>query len=388
MNSSARLNAVQSPIIPIVANLIRRHPDTLSLAQGVVGYGPPPEVATRLSSYFEQHDINKYQPALGLPQLCAAIEVKLARDNNIRVGNERFVMVTAGSNMAFMHAVLAIADPGDEVILLTPYYFNHEMALTMTNVKPICVATDENYLPDIDTITAAITPRTRALVTISPNNPTGAVYPQSTLAKINRLCAANGIYHIHDEAYEYFTYDGAEHFSPGSLATSMDHTISLFSLSKSYGFASWRIGYLVAPSALHSSLLKIQDTELICAPAISQWAAVTALDIGHDYPCRQLPAIAASRKLVLDALASVQDCIQFTAQRGAFYCFFPVKSELPDITIVERLIKEFGVALLPGSTFGAPTTLRLSFGALATTQVAAAMGRLTIGLRTILTTAK
>ena len=122
MNISARLSAVQSPVIPIIADLIRRHPGTLSLAQGVVNYGPPPEVATQLQSFLLQPELNKYQSALGLPSLCAAIETKLTRDNNIEVGSERIVMITAGSNMAFMHAILAIADPGDEVILLTPHY--------------------------------------------------------------------------------------------------------------------------------------------------------------------------------------------------------------------------------------------------------------------------
>lgn len=383
MNISARLSAVQSPVIPIIADLIRRHPGTLSLAQGVVNYGPPPEVATQLQSFLLQPELNKYQSALGLPPLCAAIETKLTRDNNIEVGSERIVMVTAGSNMAFMHAILAIADPGDEVILLTPHYFNHEMALTMANIKPVSVATDEHFLPDIEAILAAITSRTRAVVTISPNNPTGAVYPEDTLTCISQLCAQHALYHIHDEAYEYFTYEGARHFSPAALSTSVDHTISLFSLSKSHGLASWRIGYLLAPRALLPALLKIQDTALICAPVISQWVAVAALNQGWDYPRRQLPAIADSRNLVLDALASAQDCVQFSAQKGAFYCFLLLNSRLSDMAIAERLITEFGVALLPGSTFGAPSTLRLSYGALPTAHVESAMERLLVGLRAI-----
>lgn len=383
MNTSARLSAVQSPVIPIIADLIRRNPGTLSLAQGVVNYGPPTAVATQMQTFLQQPEFNKYQSALGLPPLCAAIETKLARDNNIEVGPERMVMVTAGSNMAFMHAILSIADPGDEVILLAPYYFNHEMALTIANIKPVSVATDEHFLPDMAAISAAISPRTRAVVTISPNNPTGAVYPKETLTLINHLCAQHGIYHIHDEAYEYFTYDGASHFSPAALSTSIDHTISLFSLSKSHGMASWRIGYLLAPRALRSALLKIQDTVLICAPVISQWAAVAALNEGWDYPRRQLPAIANSRKLVLDALASAQDCFHFVAQEGAFYCFLSLNSHDSDIDIAEHLITEFGVALLPGSTFGTPSTLRLSYGALPTAHVSTAMDRLLVGLRTI-----
>ena len=132
---------------------------------------------------------------------------------------------------------------------MSPYYFNHEMAVTMAGCRPVLVATDDDFQLDLDAVAAAITANTRAVVTISPNNPSGAVYPEADLRELNRLCAERGVYHIHDEAYEYFLYDGAEHFSPGSLPDAGDHTISLFSLSKAYGFASWRIGYLPPPRA-------------------------------------------------------------------------------------------------------------------------------------------
>ena len=130
---------------------------------------------------------------------------------------------------------------------------------------------------------AAITPRTRAIVTISPNNPSGAVYPKATLAAVNALCSERGIYHISDEAYEYFVYDGAEHFSPASLPGATEHTISLYSFSKAYGFASWRIGYMVIPEALTVAVRKAQDTILICPPVVSQHAALGALAAPADY---------------------------------------------------------------------------------------------------------
>ena len=135
-------------------------------------------------------------------------------------------------------------------------------------------------------IERAITPRTRAVVTVSPNNPTGAVYPESTLRAVNTLCRDRGIFHIHDEAYEYFTYGGAGHFSPGSLPEAAGHTISLFSLSKAYGMASWRIGYMVIPEVLAEAVNKIQDTILICPPAVSQHAAIAALEVGRSFAAR------------------------------------------------------------------------------------------------------
>src|SRR4051794_35202506 len=125
---SARLAAVQSPVIPIVAELIRAHPGTISLGQGVVYYGPPAEQVTRRISEFSRDPENhKYQPVHGIAPLVAALEAKLAREHGVVVSPDRRVVVTAGGNMAFANAVLAVADPGDEVILLTPYYFNHEM---------------------------------------------------------------------------------------------------------------------------------------------------------------------------------------------------------------------------------------------------------------------
>ena len=126
-------------------------------------------------------------------------------------------MVTAGANMAFMHAVLAITEPGDEVILPVPFYFNHEMAIEMAACKAVRVPTDSQYQLRLDAIREAITPRTRAIVTISPNNPSGAVFTEASLREVNALCRERGLYHIADEVYEYFTYGSARHVSPGSF---------------------------------------------------------------------------------------------------------------------------------------------------------------------------
>ena len=231
-NESLRLRAVQSPIIPVIADLIRTHPGTISLGQGVVGYSPPPQVMEEIVRFHADPANNKYQPVAGIPALLTAIEKKLLAENGLRVGaaHENRVMVTAGGNQAFMNAVLAIADPGDELILPTPYYFNQEMAVTMANCRPVLVPTDSNYQLDVDALRASITPRTRAIVTVSPNNPSGAVYSAEMLRAVNALCAERGIYHISDEAYEHFTYDGATHFSAASQPGSAAHTISLFSL--------------------------------------------------------------------------------------------------------------------------------------------------------------
>jgi aspartate/methionine/tyrosine aminotransferase len=393
LSASHRLAAVQSPIIPVVADLIRAHPGTISLGQGVVNYGPPPAALEQIARFLAEPSNHKYQPVVGIPALVDALEQKLAAENGVRVGaaHGNRTMVTAGGNQAFLNAVLAIADPGDEFILPTPYYFNHEMAVTMANAVPVLVPTDANHQLDLAALRAAITPRTRAILTVSPNNPTGAVYPAATLRAVNALCAEHGIFHINDEAYEYFTYEGAAHFSPASLPGAAAHTISLFSLSKSYGFASWRIGWMVYPAALEAAMRKIQDTVVICPPAISQHVAVGALESsaggGAPYVREKLRAIAAVRTTVQSALAPLvaDGLCEIPPADGAFYFFLRVRSDLAPLALVERLVREHRVAVIPGSAFGLThgCPLRVAYGALAPDTATEGIGRLAQGLRAL-----
>ena len=386
IDGSRRMAAVQAPAVPLVADLIRATPGTISLGQGVVAYGPPPQAIDRIRDFLADPQNHKYQPVHGIPPLLAQIQKKLRQENRIELGPDQALVVTAGGNMAFLNAVLAIADPGDEVIITSPYYFNHEMAITIAGARPVPVSTDEYYQLRLDALQAAITPRTRAIVTISPNNPTGAVYPEDHLREVNDLCRRHQIYHISDEAYEYFTWNGTSHFSPASIPGSQPHTISLFSLSKSYGMASWRIGYMVAPRPLFEPIRKIQDTNLICPPVISQWAAMGALEAGREY-CRQpLAAIAAAREVVLSVLDAAGDVCCVPAASGAFYVLLNVATSLDPMRLVERLVREHRVAVMPGSTFGVidRCALRVSYGPLDRDTAREGIGRLVGGLRAIL----
>jgi aspartate/methionine/tyrosine aminotransferase len=324
----------------------------------------------------------------GQPELVEAVERKLTAENGIAVRPDCRVVVTAGGNMAFVNAVLAVTDPGDEVILQSPYYFNHEMAVVITGCRPVLVPTDDDYQPRPDAIAAAITDRTRAVVTISPNNPTGAVYPEAALRAVNGLCAARGVWHVHDEAYEYFTYEGARHFSPGSIEGAGRHTISLFSLSKAYGFASWRIGYMVLPEALFDAVNKIQDTNLICPPLVSQHAALGALQAGPAYAAAHLPALARVRGEVHARLAAVADLCETPRTRGAFYCFIRLKKAADAVSLAERLVREHRVAVIPGTAFGTTDApyLRVSYGALDAETVVDGIDRLVRGLSAVLPT--
>lgn len=382
--ASARLAAVQAPVIPVVSQWIAESPGTISLGQGIVSYGPPAEAlaaARRIGGHPEDH---AYSAIEGLPELRAAVAAKLRRDNGIAVEPAREVVVTAGGNLAFMTALLAIVDPGDEVILPAPYYFNHDMAIGMASATTIPVPTTGSGALDVEAIGRAMTPRTRAVVTISPNNPTGAVYDEPSLRAVNALCRAHGAFHIHDETYEYFTYD-ARHFSPGSIDGAAGHTVSVYTLSKAYGMAGWRVGYLVVPAVLSDAVAKIQDTLVICAPVVSQRAAIAALGIGRSHAAAHLGALDRVRRRIVTALRESGTVHDLAAPRGAFYVYARPRTNLDAMTVAERLVRDHRVAVVPGSAFGddAGCALRISYGALDEETVGQGLDRLIEGLHAI-----
>ncbi|MEB3219335.1 MAG: pyridoxal phosphate-dependent aminotransferase [Nostocales cyanobacterium 94392] len=385
MTLISRMESVQSPIIPVVGELIKNTKGTISLGQGVVAYSPPPEALEFLPGFIADTSNNLYQAVEGIPLLINTLKEKLAAFNKIQINENNRIIVTAGSNMAFMNAILAITSLGDEVILNTPYYFNHEMAIAMTGCHPVLVQTDENYQLQPDAILDAITAKTRAIVTISPNNPTGAVYSQELLKEVNDICRQQGIYHISDEAYEYFTYNEVKQVSPGAFTNSSDYTISLFSLSKAYGFASWRIGYMVIPQHLLTAVKKVQDTNLICPPVVSQYAALGALQAKPEYLRDNIKAIAEVRELVIKSLKPLEGICTIAPADGAFYFFLKVHTQMDAFELVKQLIKKYKIAVLPGTTFGMHQGcyLRVAYGALQKQTAKEGIERLVNGLRDI-----
>ncbi len=380
------MDAVQAPIVPVVGDMIRKTPGTISLGQGVVHYGPPQAAVDAVRRSLDDPDIHGYQDGAGLPPLVDGIAEKLRDENGIEVTTGSRVMVTAGANMAFMHAILAVTEPGDEVILPVPFYFNHEMAIQMAGCRVVAVPTDDAYQLRLDLVRRAITERTRAIVTISPNNPTGAVFSESSMRELNALCGERGLYHLADEVYEYFTYGKARHVSPGSFPGAADHTISMYSLSKAYGFAGWRIGYMAYPDRLASALSKIQDTILICPTAVAQIAALAAIQVGRGYCEPHVRELVDIRRIVLDALGDLAPLAEVPPADGAFYCLLKVDTDMDPLVLTERLIREHRVAVIPGSAFGITDGcyLRVAYGALQKATVAEGIGRLVTGLRTIL----
>jgi aspartate/methionine/tyrosine aminotransferase len=384
---ATRMDAVQAPIVPIIGDLIRQTPGTISLGQGVVHYGPPPQAIDAVRSALARGETHDYGEGAGVRALVDRIAVKLRVENGVDVALGSRIMVTAGANMAFIYALLAITAPGDEVILNVPFYFNHEMAIQMAGCTPVHVATDEHYQLRPDALRRAVTERTRAIVTISPNNPSGAVLRAGSLRDVNALCAERGLYHISDEVYEYFTYGSAKYVSAGSFPGAAPHTICLYSLSKAYGFAGWRIGYLVYPEQLGVAMAKIQDTILICPTIAAQAGALAALDVGREYCAPHVNALAAIRDIVVSSLATLGPLATVPAADGAFYCLLKVHTRMDPMVLAERLIREHRVAVIPGTAFGMTDGcyFRVAFGALQKDTVAEGIGRLVAGLRALVT---
>ena len=312
---------------------------------------------------------------------------KLAVENRITVRPHSRVVVTAGGNLAFMNAILAIADAGDEIVLPVPYYFNHEMAVVMAGAVPVPVQTRRDLQLDLDAIADAITAaHARRGHRIAEQSDGRGVSDEASLRAVNALCRDRGIFHIHDEAYEYFTYDDVPHFSPGAIDGAAAHTISLYSLSKAYGMASWRVGYMVLPESLWDAVNKIQDTLLICAPAVSQRAAVAALGVGAPYATARLDEIEpnphADVRRAFGCRHAMRRPVVGRARSTSSFAFI---RDLQPMALAEHLIREHSVAVIPGSAFGVAhgCSIRVSYGALDAETVTEGLGRLVEGLRTI-----
>lgn len=390
-----------SPVIPELAALVRQTPGTLSLAQGMVAWDPPPGVAIAVAEALAGCglDLHRYGALPGDSALLDAIRTKLVVHNRLDLDGSA-VLVTAGSNMAF-HAVaqvIAEGPPGEpsEFILPLPYYFNHVMAVQLAGGVPVLV--QAGVIPDPDRLAAAITPRTRAIVTISPNNPSGVVIPAPVLAAINRLCALHGLLHISDEAYELFVHGSEPHWSAGSLLGSAAHTVSLHSFSKAYGMAGWRLGYMAVPVALLPALHKVLDTVLICPPRLTQRAAYAALAAGPAWCAPWIAGLAERRRQLLAAVADRQAGglpVRLLAEPdGAFYALLQLEraaaGPLTGDTLMRRLVREHCVATLGGESFGFAAAdpggpvLRLSYGLLDAATLAEALDRLFKGLQALL----
>lgn len=376
----SRMNQVQkAPIINFVSSVTI--PDNvISFGQGIPFFKPPVEAINAVKESLFQPNSYQYSVDNGNERLRKCIVNKIKKEQNVSISFQNEVIVTSGANQAFMNALLSITSLGDEIIFFVPTYFNYVMATKIAGCKPVFVQTTESYQPNLDDLKTKISNKTKAVVTISPNNPTGAVYTPELMKAINQLCQDHSIYHISDEVYEYFVYENALHVSPLCFDESVSHTISIFSLSKAFALSGYRIGYMVFPNHLYDDLLKVQDTIGICAPSPAQAAAEEAIPLGNSYCNRFIDILNGNRK-VLQLVLNEIPTVHAVRTNGSYYLFITVDSCYSSFDLAKKLVENYGVIVLPGSMFDCKkTSLRISYGNLSQKNLSKGAERLKKGL--------
>lgn len=325
----------------------------IDLSQAVPGYPPHPKMLRLLGEYAASRAYTGYGPIEGEDSLRQAYAEHLTEtyDTALAAAN---VHVTSGCNQAFICAAMAIAGPGDAVLMTNPYYFNQETTLAMLGIETRFAACDpaKGFLPDIATLSAAITPDVRAIALVSPNNPTGAVYPPSLLAAIYDLCAARGIWLILDETYRDFLPLGAGRPHDLFARTGWENTlIGLYSFSKSFCIPGHRLGAITAGPAVVEQVAKVMDNLQICPPRSAQAAVATALPLLTDWREENRREIARRVEALLSTMAGVP--AWRVGAVGAYFAFIGHPyGETASATVAEKLAREAGILCLPGSYFG------------------------------------
>ncbi len=327
----------------------------VNLAQGMPDFPPPRELVEAAHRALDG-DFHQYAITWGAPALRRAIADKYRRIYGMDVDPERHVTVCCGSTETMLATLLAVLNPGDEVIVFEPFYENYGPGCIISGAVPVFVPLEPpDFTFDPDRLRRAVSPRTRAIVFNSPNNPTGKVFSRAELETIAALCREHDLLAITDEIYEHIVYDGLGHTPIATLPGMADRTITISGVSKSYSVTGWRIGYAVAPEDLSVGIRRAHDFVTVGAPHPLQQAAVTALTLGDDYYAHLRQSYQARRDLLWDYVIRAG----FTAwkPRGAYYILTDVAhfmraAGVPDDTAFAMyLIKGCGVATVPGSSF-------------------------------------
>jgi aspartate/methionine/tyrosine aminotransferase len=388
LESSRARETIPSPIASVIHLLAHAQ---YNMGQGMVWWGPSENTVSSVlaevvgsggGTLQPQRKVDRYGPIEGDPALKEALKRKLIEFNGIELDNKE-IMVTAGSNQAFVNIILSICSPGDEVIMFMPYYFNHVMAVQLASAQPVFApCRDDDMQPDIDALLPLITSKTKAIVLISPNNPTGAVATLDTVEALQKICNEKKLWFISDEAYEYFLFEeginGGRHITPKG-----PNVINTYTFSKAYGMAGWRVGYAVYPRSLKPAMDKCQDTIPINACQFSQQLALAALrDTDKNWLIEKMETLKRNRETVWQALEPLH---RFGGVKspGSIYFFCKLPPGVDDMKAVEFLATKHKVWVLAGSGFGYRGWLRVSFGNMAPEQCERAAVFLNQGLQEI-----
>ncbi len=348
--ASLKASQFTESVIREMSRLAAQH-KAVNLAQGLPDFAAP-AVLKDAACQAIQDDINQYAITWGDKPLREAIAAKTSKYLGMKVDPELEVTVTCGATEAMIATMLATVDPGDEVIVFEPYYENYGPDAILAGATPRFVSlSPPNWGFDESELKNAFNDRTKAIIINTPNNPTGKVFSRQELQVIADLCQKFGVMAFTDEIYEHILYDGAEHVAIGSLPGMEDLTVTINSLSKTYGITGWRIGYIIACAELQSSIRKVHDFLTVGAPAPLQRAGVTALQLPPEYYRQLAVEYGEKRKLLTDALDEVG--IHYYIPEGAYYMLSDISQFgfANDVEFTEYLVKEIGVAVVPGSSF-------------------------------------
>jgi aspartate aminotransferase len=338
----------------LIQDLRRAGQAVINLAVGEPGFDTPSAVIESTKAALDARQ-TRYSPVKGIPELRAQLATEFSGYNADNI------ILTNGSKQALYMIFQVLCDPSDEVIIPVPYWVSFVEQVKLAGGRPVLVGTRNHQLND-GAIERAITPRTKAILINSPNNPSGAVYPMTDLEKIARLAVDHNLFIVADEAYRAFVYDGREHASPFDIEAVRNRTIVARSFSKGYGMTGFRIGYVAAPRPIIAALSIIQShlTGNVCT--FAQYGAMAVESLDGGWLMARQAEMQRKRDMAYRYASQFFRCIK---PRGAFYLFPDVSTVLkPGQTaqkLAERLLKEAGVAVVAGEAFGAANHVRISF---------------------------
>lgn len=363
---SDRVAQIQKSAIHEMTRLSKEVEDVAFLSWAKPTSDTPEHIKEGATSAIRNGLVGGYSQSSGLPELREEIVKKLKRDNSIDA-NAAQIIVTVGAVEGLSSAIMAVIDPGDEVIFPSPTYSTHIQEVILASGKPVIkpLIEEKGFIWDMDAVRGAITPRTKAIVYCSPSNPTGTVFSEKQLRQLADIALENNLVVITDEAYEYFVYDEHKHFSIASIPEMRKNVISCFTFTKNYAMTGWRVGYLHADEEMIPQITKAHIPFAICAPVVSQYAALTALRGPQDCIGEFRNHYQKMRNLMCQRLDKLDNIFEYHKPGGSYLMFPKILLEegKDSVSFCKKLLKEAGVSTTPGIAFG-PTGeghLRLSF---------------------------
>jgi aminotransferase len=313
---------------------------------------PPPYVFEAMQKALTEQRI-QYTAWTGIPELRAAITQKLKVENGIEVDANSEIIVTSGAQEALMVTLMTLLNPGEEVLTPSPHYdeYTRDAQVLGGALVPVPTTPESNFTIDVAALEGAITPRTRALIVVSPNNPTGTVLPETTLRQIADLAQRRDLLVISDEIYEYYTFDGHRHVSMASLPGMRERTITINSFSKSFAMTGMRLGYLAAPAPLVEAMLPFHHAMMICANVVTQYGGLAVLSQPRDWFADVLKEYDRRRCLWMETLDAIP--LPYSEPQGAYYVFIDIRpTGLTSAQFVAKAREEARLVFQPGTIGG------------------------------------